>query len=193
MRWPWRPSAMRLAQTWRRQHGSMRAHLLLDAPLVAIGLSAAWAGYAQVLPVLAGASVAIHTWGVMDPRASFYMPVWWRLPVGEQHLALTFDDGPHPDVTPLVLDRLAAAGQRGTFFLIGANAERHPGLVRRIVAEGHALGLHSYSHSRFFSTWLPGRIAADITRGAELVADLTGSPAPTLFRPPVESRTPWWR
>ncbi len=168
----------------------MRAHLMLDAPLAAIGVSAALTGFPLVLPVLAGASLAIHTWGVVDPRSSFYLPVWWRLPVGEGQMALTFDDGPHPEVTPRVLDRLAAAGQRATFFLIGENARRQPALVRRIIAEGHALGLHSYSHSRFFCAWLPAKVTADIVRGAEVLADLTGRPAPTLFRPPVGLKNP---
>jgi peptidoglycan-N-acetylglucosamine deacetylase len=181
---------MRLARTGGRHYVVMRAHLLLDAPLAAVGLSATIAGHIQFVPALAGVSIAIHAWGVMDPRSSLYLPVWWRLPAGEEQLALTFDDGPHPEVTPRVLDRLAASGQRGTFFLIGENAQRYPALVRRILVEGHALGLHSYSHSRFFSTWLPARIAADIMHGAEVLADITGGPAPTLFRPPVGLKNP---
>lgn len=168
----------------------MRAHLLMDVPLIAVGLSAAVAGVPLVVPALVAASVAIHTWGVMSPRSSLYLPVWWRLPAGERDLALTFDDGPNPAVTPQVLDRLAAANQRATFFVIGEHAECHPALLRRIVAEGHAIGLHSYSHSRWFCAWSPARVAADIARGAAVVADLTGQPAPTLFRPPVGLKNP---
>ncbi|MFA6229085.1 MAG: polysaccharide deacetylase family protein [Rhodanobacter sp.] len=61
-------------------------------------------------------------------------------------LYLTLDDGPHPEHTPRVLDLLAAHQAKATFFLIGQQAERHPALVERIVAEGHALGNHSWSH-----------------------------------------------
>jgi peptidoglycan/xylan/chitin deacetylase (PgdA/CDA1 family) len=62
---------------------------------------------------------------------------------------LTFDDGPDPAYTPPLLDLLAAHGVQASFFLIGEKVERHPELVRRIVAEGHMLGNHSYSHWEF--------------------------------------------
>ena len=65
------------------------------------------------------------------------------LPVG-----LTFDDGPDPDVTPAVLDVLAAAGVRSTFFVLTDRAARHPDLVRRAVREGHEIGLHGPDHRR---------------------------------------------
>lgn len=61
-------------------------------------------------------------------------------------LFLTFDDGPHPEYTPPVLDLLARHGATATFFVIGDRIDRHPDVVRRIVAEGHALGNHSWSH-----------------------------------------------
>ncbi|HKR77723.1 MAG TPA: polysaccharide deacetylase family protein [Rhodanobacter sp.] len=64
-------------------------------------------------------------------------------------LYLSFDDGPHPEHTPRLLDLLARHGARASFFLIGQRIEQHPALVERIVAEGHALGNHSYSHPLF--------------------------------------------
>lgn len=60
---------------------------------------------------------------------------------------LTFDDGPNPPYTEQILDILSRHGAKAVFFVCGKNAERHPELVRRIVADGHALGNHSYSHS----------------------------------------------
>lgn len=62
---------------------------------------------------------------------------------------LTFDDGPDPEHTPPLLDLLAAYGVKASFFLIGEKIEQHPKLVRRIVAEGHLIGNHSYSHWEF--------------------------------------------
>ncbi len=62
---------------------------------------------------------------------------------------LSFDDGPHPEYTPRLLDLLARHGVQASFFVVGERAERHPALIRRIVAEGHLLGNHSWSHSRF--------------------------------------------
>src|SRR5437879_2848158 len=60
---------------------------------------------------------------------------------------LTFDDGPHPELTPWLLDLLKAAGTPATFFVVGREAEKHPDLIRRMIAEGHAVGTHSFSHT----------------------------------------------
>ena len=173
-----------------RSMSGVRAHLLFDAPLAGLALSAAYAGYPWALPSAAALSMTVNTWGVIHPRSSFYLPVIWRLPAGDADVALTFDDGPHPEITPQILDLLAAAGQRATFFCIGEHVERYPHLVRRIVAEGHALGLHSHTHSRWFNTWMPGRVMADIERVAAACAAATGTPAPRLFRPPVGLKNP---
>jgi peptidoglycan/xylan/chitin deacetylase (PgdA/CDA1 family) len=106
----------------------------------------------------------------------------WRGPRGSPRVALTFDDGPDPEWTPRLLDALGAAGVRGTFFLIGERAARAPGLVRRMVREGHEVGNHSWSHR---SLWLCGSraTAEQIRRAHDRLADLTGA-APRHFRPP---------
>jgi peptidoglycan/xylan/chitin deacetylase (PgdA/CDA1 family) len=97
-------------------------------------------------------------------------------------VALTFDDGPDPVWTPRLLDALGQAGVRGTFFLVGERAERAPALVRRMVAEGHEIGNHSWSHR---SLWMCGpRVTArEIGRAHDRLASLTGVP-PRHFRPP---------
>jgi peptidoglycan-N-acetylglucosamine deacetylase len=64
------------------------------------------------------------------------------------HIALTFDDGPDPAWTPRVLDELWGAGARATFFVVAPLAARHPGLLRRAVAEGHEVALHCNHHAR---------------------------------------------
>ena len=106
----------------------------------------------------------------------------WRGPGGIPRLALTFDDGPDPEWTPRLLDALGTAGVRGTFFLIGERAARAPGLVRRMVSEGHEVGNHSWSHR---SLWLcgPRATAEQIRRAHDRLGDLTGA-APRHFRPP---------
>ncbi len=71
--------------------------------------------------------------------------VCWRAP-RRSGAALTFDDGPNPDCTPVVLDMLKEAGARATFFVEGQKAEAHPDLVRRIAADGHELGNHGFLH-----------------------------------------------
>jgi peptidoglycan-N-acetylglucosamine deacetylase len=106
----------------------------------------------------------------------------WRGPRTGRRLALTFDDGPDPGWTPRVLDALAAAGVRATFFLVGERAQRAPALVRRLADEGHEIGNHSWSHR---SLWLcgPRATAREIHHAHDRLADLAGA-APRHFRPP---------
>src|SRR5206468_4992188 len=68
---------------------------------------------------------------------------------GEAIAALTFDDGPHPEFTPRLLDILDKHRARATFFMLGENARRHPDLVQRVAQVGHVIGNHSWDHSVF--------------------------------------------
>ncbi|MCS6920000.1 MAG: polysaccharide deacetylase family protein [Fimbriimonadales bacterium] len=74
--------------------------------------------------------------------------VLWRGDPSQPVVALTFDDGPDPETTPRVLEILKQEGVRATFFVVGTKLKRYPDLARRIAAEGHALGCHSYDHQR---------------------------------------------
>ena len=95
---------------------------------------------------------------------------------------LTFDDGPDPVWTPRILDLLADARVHATFFVIGEAARRVPSLVRRAVAEGHALGNHSFSH-RHPWTMMPRVARQEVIDGAAAIEDITGRPA-QWFRAP---------
>ncbi len=97
-------------------------------------------------------------------------------------VALTIDDGPHPLITPLVLDVLRRERVKATFFVVGEKAEEFPGLIREIAREGHELGNHTYSHRRF-STLSPAEVYAEIRGCARIVATLTGT-VMTYMRPP---------
>jgi len=102
--------------------------------------------------------------------------------VAGRAVALTFDDGPHPEGTPAVLDHLAARGVTATFFLVGEQVERRPALAAEIVAAGHAVALHGHRHRSHL--WLrPRQVAADLERGAAALAEATGR-EPRLHRPP---------
>ncbi len=110
------------------------------------------------------------------------------LPPGDRVVALTFDDGPHPEWTPRILDVLARHGARATFFVVGAQAALHPDIVRRIAAEGHAVGHHSWTHSEPATT--PTRLLlAENRRTRQFLEALLDRPAP-LFRPPHGKLTP---
>jgi peptidoglycan/xylan/chitin deacetylase (PgdA/CDA1 family) len=107
----------------------------------------------------------------------------YRGPAGAQGAALTFDDGPHETHTQAMLDVLARESVQATFFLQGAQVERHPSLVRAIHAGGHELGNHAFSHRR------PGEIGtaayvAEVRRTHALLQDCVGTALPRLFRPP---------
>ena len=102
-------------------------------------------------------------------------------------IALTFDDGPHPEHTPRLLDLLADADARGTFFVVGERAEQHPELIRRIADEGHELGNHTWSHSEPSQTSTE-KFLDEVSRTRRLIEDLTGRDC-RLTRPPKGSLT----
>lgn len=106
---------------------------------------------------------------------------------GPTEIALTFDDGPHPEHTPRLLDMLADAGARGTFFIVGERAEQHPGLIRRIADEGHELGNHTWTHSEPSQT-SAARFLDEVARTRRLIQDLIGRDC-RLTRPPKGSLT----
>ena len=102
--------------------------------------------------------------------------------VPEGFVALTFDDGPHPSSTGRVLDVLAELDVRATFFCVGRNAQQHPELVERTLAEGHVVGSHSFSHPHPADIPL-AELDRDYREGRRTVASVTGLDTP-LFRPP---------
>lgn len=108
---------------------------------------------------------------------SLYPSLVWRMPVeGEKKIYLTFDDGPHPQATPFVLDQLAAYGAKATFFCIGKNVVAEPEIYQRIIAEGHSIGNHTQHH-------LNGWKTDDVTYLND-IAMAERSIASHLFRPP---------
>jgi peptidoglycan/xylan/chitin deacetylase (PgdA/CDA1 family) len=98
------------------------------------------------------------------------------------HVALTFDDGPDPAVTPLFLDALAASGVQATFFLLGSRVALNPRLAAEIVAAGHEVGIHGWEH-RYLPLRGPLATYSDLVRTRDVVAEATGT-APRFFRPP---------
>jgi peptidoglycan-N-acetylglucosamine deacetylase len=119
-------------------------------------------------------------WGLARALPSSMLLV--RGPRRDRSVCLTFDDGPDPVLTPPLLDVLRDLGVRATFFVIGCKVERYPGIVRRMAAEGHCVGNHSFHHSD------PASISArqlcqEVRRTAELLAGLLGHEV-RFCRPP---------
>jgi peptidoglycan/xylan/chitin deacetylase (PgdA/CDA1 family) len=116
------------------------------------------------------------------------------LPLQRKELVLTFDDGPIPETTPKALDALKAECVRATFFLLGRNSEAHPVLARRILAEGHSVGHHTYSHQNL-SKMPFANAEAEINRGFEeddnaIYGQRRTDPLTPFFRFPGFASTP---
>ena len=115
-------------------------------------------------------------------------PTLYHQGAGGQHqVAITFDDGPDPQWTPKILDILKAANVKAAFFLVGVNAEHYPGLVRRIVNEGHEIGNHTYYHANLALCW-PEHIRLELNATQILLETITGR-STTFFRPPYAADT----
>jgi len=145
--------------------------------------------------VVAGAVVAFSSVimaGVLEPRLAMFTDVINR---GEPapdapRVALTFDDGPSPEHTPRVLDALAAAEARATFFVIGKKLEgERAKLARRMHEAGHAIGCHGFGHDRLFALRSARRVREDLKAALARIEDVTGAPT-KLFRPPIGHTNP---
>jgi peptidoglycan/xylan/chitin deacetylase (PgdA/CDA1 family) len=97
-------------------------------------------------------------------------------------IAITFDDGPHPEGTPAVLEVLARAGARATFFLVGEQVARYPSVAAEIAAAGHEIGIHGYRHILLLRR-SPTALREDFARAHDVIASATET-EPTLYRPP---------
>lgn len=128
--------------------------------------------------------------GVARPGSSLFYPTVTHGPRNSRRVALSFDDGPDPEVTPSVLEALAEYSARATFFSIGRLLEKHPQLAGRLVAHGHELGNHSWRHSRWQNFFGEEELAREIERGARAIAAVTGSPVEPLYRPPIGLKSP---
>lgn len=142
------------------------------------------------LTIVAGGLLGTSAPAGGDARGAFKVADTPLPPAGpaDPVVALTFDDGPHPDFTPQVLEILARYGVKATFFVLGVQAERHPDLVRRILAEGHVVANHTYRHPRLTRLDEAG-FAAEVDRTQVILEDVTGT-RPTCLRPPYGDSDP---
>ncbi|MEJ3659240.1 polysaccharide deacetylase family protein [Actinomycetes bacterium KLBMP 9759] len=142
----------------------------------------------RILVVLGALVVLVPAvgWGVLrvasSPTFQFFGELTPRVETDARVVALTFDDGPDPAGTQPMLDALAAKGVPGTFYLVGAAMQQHPELARAIVAAGHELGNHTFTHTRMMFV-SPGFVAREVERTDEQIraAGYTGE---ITFRPP---------
>jgi len=153
----------------------------------------AWpGGWPWVLATLAGCHLVLG-WAGMRPRSRLLGPNLLRLPdTAARHgeIALTFDDGPDPYVTPKVLDILDRYGAKASFFCIGEKAAAHPEIVRDILRRGHGVENHTMRHSKLFALFGLTALRTDIAMAQSLLGNLAGRP-PVFFRAPMGIRNPF--
>lgn len=168
-------------------------------PLLRLTLAAHGVGGAALLlspaswPFVGAALVANHLLigaGVLSPRSRLLGPNLSRLEGTDGSLALTFDDGPDPEVTPRVLDVLDRFGARATFFFVGRRAAAHPALAAEVLKRGHGIGNHSHTHPSLFAFYGPRAVWSELQQAQQALQAATGRP-PSLFRAPVGFRGPW--
>ncbi len=183
-------SPLRPAMPWRPS-----LFLRLSAALHVLALVGvlAWPGqWAIWLELLVANHLVISTAGLW-PRSRLLGANLTRLPpeaAARREVALTFDDGPDPQVTPQVLDLLDAAGARASFFCVGEQLRRHPDLARDIVRRGHHIENHTDTHPNLFAAMGWRRMAAQVAGGQQAVESATGR-APRFFRAVAGLRNPW--
>lgn len=113
---------------------------------------------------------------------SLYPKRLWRMDARERSLYLTFDDGPHPTITPFVLSQLANFNAKASFFCIGNRVAEYPFIYEKILESGHRVGNHTYQHLNAWKT-SQSNYLNDVKRAAALIKS-------NLFRPPY-GRLPW--
>lgn len=128
-------------------------------------------------------------WASASIRSGVYVRAFCREKTDRKEVYLTFDDGPHPPETERVLDVLRERGAKATFFLIGSKVSGNEAVLRRMLEEGHALGLHTYSHAGTFPLLSFDKMLADVNEGKRAVESVAGKKI-SLFRPPFGVTNP---
>jgi peptidoglycan/xylan/chitin deacetylase (PgdA/CDA1 family) len=133
--------------------------------------------------------LGIVTYGVVKIDSQFFIPVIFKAGILKSEVAITFDDGPHPQRTPYILDILKEYDAKAAFFCIGKNVDENPDIVRRIHKEGHLLGNHSFFHSDFFDFQSTKKMEEELSMTDDAIKEVSGR-KPRFFRPPYGVTNP---
>ena len=123
-------------------------------------------------------------------RAQIFLPSICFYPQPfQENILLTFDDGPHPQITPQILAILKQTNAKAIFFCIGKNIALYPELTKQIFAEGHIVANHSYNHSNFIGMYASGKVEAEINETEQIIEQCVGA-SQRLYRPPFGVTNP---
>jgi peptidoglycan/xylan/chitin deacetylase (PgdA/CDA1 family) len=159
----------------------------IAALLVLVVLSSINGQYLWYLLVLGVIYLGLISWGASNIRSGYFLKTLSHGSKPNQ-IALTFDDGPHPNSLK-VLEVLKQHEAKATFFCIGKNLETHPEIARQMLAEGHMLGNHTYSHPIKWGWLSVDAVKQEVEKGEQALKALTGSDS-KLFRPPFGVTNP---
>jgi peptidoglycan/xylan/chitin deacetylase (PgdA/CDA1 family)/uncharacterized protein (DUF2062 family) len=143
----------------------------------------------MVILISIGLIFLLVTWGLLWRNSSLLYETFSRGSNKKNLVALTFDDGPHPELTPLTLDILKKENVKAAFFLVGRFAEKYPELVKRAHDEGHLIANHTYGHEWYLSLLGPARMKEAIVKTGRIIERITGE-IPRFYRSPVGIKTP---
>ena len=155
--------------------------LAVGAAMVLFGAVLWW------LLALLLAYICLMAWIAFHPNTQIFSPCYYRHQ--GSFVSLSFDDGPHPDTTPELLQLLAKHQIKATFFLVGSRAEAYPELVQQIAAEGHEIGNHSFTHSYLISLFSKGGWDEELASCQRTLFSILGY-SPLIYRPPYGVSTP---
>jgi peptidoglycan/xylan/chitin deacetylase (PgdA/CDA1 family) len=165
-----------------------RHHFVIGATVV-VWAAAWWLGSAALAILATVLALTILGCGVAFPNWRIYGPYICHGSPQKKAVALTFDDGPDPRSTPVLLDLLRELKVPATFFCVGHKVTAHPEVAARIAREGHLVENHSFAHSNHTNFFTTGRLRAELTQAQNAIEQATGQP-PQLFRPPMGLTNP---
>jgi len=144
-----------------------------------------WWGFLLIFLFWLGMTI----WGSSDIKVGYFVKTYCNNPNEKtRKIAISFDDGPHP-MTEKVLDVLQKHQTKATFFCIGSQIEKHPDIFKRILAEGHTIGNHSYSHDNSFGFFSTRKVTEELLKTNAIIERISGKKA-LYFRPPFGVTNP---
>lgn len=144
--------------------------------------------YILIIIILLLSVLTYFVWASSAIKSKVYLDALCEVKTDEKKVALTFDDGPS-EMTGKVLDVLSEYGVKATFFVIGSQIKPYESTIRRMVKDGHNIGIHTWSHSSFFPLSSYNYVSQEIGRTSAEIQEFTGK-KPRLFRPPFGVTNP---
>lgn len=142
-----------------------------------------------VLFCIATVHVPVFALGIKNMRFRFFGKAYCSVSRESNRIALTFDDGPDPELTPDILAVLKKNDIKATFFVVGAQAEKHPDIVKKCYDAGHTIANHDLSHAVFSNFRITAPLMRDISKAQQIINRIIGKQT-LIYRPPVGLMNP---